>query len=183
MRQALETLAASAPPDRLEPVDREWLTGGYEIERDPEPFLSTGMCSRRWPEASPPVLRDAAETAPVGGDALLHLDVRSDNICLTERGAVLVDWNLACIGNPEPDVAAGCQSLRLEGGARTGRRSSPAEAAAVLAGFFGSRVGLPPPPTAPQVREIQRQLEIALARAARELDLSIDRWARPTSCR
>lgn len=177
VRQALETLAVSAPPGWLEPVDREWLTGGWaEIERDPGPFLSTGMCSRRWLDASLPALRQAAENAPVDGDALLHLDVRSDNVCLTERGAVLVDWNLACIGNPELDVAAWLPSLRLEGGPEP-EEILPGNGgfAAVLAGFFGSRVGLPPPPTAPQVREIQRgQLEIALAWAARELDLRFD---------
>jgi hypothetical protein len=177
VRQALETLAASAPPEWLEPVDREWLTGGWaEIERDPEPFLSTGMCSRTWLEASLPVLRKAAESAPIDGDALLHLDVRSDNICLTERGAVLVDWNQACIGNPELDVAAWLPSLRLEGGPEPEEiLAGGGGFAAVLAGFFGSRVGLPPPPTAPQVREIQRaQLEVALAWAARELDLRFD---------
>jgi hypothetical protein len=177
VRQALETLAASAPPEWLEPVDREWLTGGWaEIERDPEPFLSTGMCSRTWLEASLPVLRKAAESAPIDGAALLHLDVRSDNICLTERGAVLVDWNQACIGNPELDVAAWLPSLRLEGGPEPEEiLAGGGGFAAVLAGFFGSRVGLPPPPTAPQVREIQRaQLEVALAWAARELDLRFD---------
>jgi hypothetical protein len=177
VRQTLRGVAGSTPPEWLEPVDREWLTGGWaEIERDPEPFLSTGMCSREWLEASLPVLREAAETAPVAGDALLHLDVRSDNICLTERGAVVVDWNQACIGNPELDVAAWLPSLGLEGG------PEPEEVlpggggfAAVLAGFFGSRVGLPPPTTAPQVREIQRaQLEVALAWASRELDLRFD---------
>jgi hypothetical protein len=177
VRQALETLASSAPPEWLEPVDREWLTGGWaEMERDPEPFLSTGMCSREWLEASLPVLREAAESAPVDGDALLHLDVRSDNICLTERGAVLVDWNQACTGNPELDVAAWLPSLRLEGGPEPEEiLAGGGGFAAVLAGFFGSRVGLPPPPTAPQVREIQRaQLEVALAWAARELELRLD---------
>jgi hypothetical protein len=178
VRKALEDLAASEPPQWIEPVDRQWLTGGWaEIERDPEPFLATGLCSGDWLEASLPVLRDAAESAPVEGDALLHLDVRSDNICLTERGAVLVDWNQACVGNPELDVAAWLPSLRLEGG------PDPEEIltgggglAAVLAGFFASRVGLPPPPTAPQVRKIQRvQLEAALAWASRELDLRFDR--------
>jgi Phosphotransferase enzyme family len=177
VRQTLRGVASSTPPEWLEPVATDWLRGGWAgIERDPEPFLSTGMCSRDWLEASLPVLREAAETAPVDGDALLHLDVRSDNICLTERGAVLVDWNQACIGNPELDVAAWLPSLRLEGG------PEPEEIlpggggfAAVLAGFFGSRVGLPPPPTAPQVREIQRaQLEVALAWASRELDLRFD---------
>ncbi len=40
----------------------------------------------------------------------------------------------------------------------------------MLAGFFGSRAGLPPPPTAPTVRGFQRaQLEVSLAWAEREL--------------
>jgi hypothetical protein len=177
VRQTLRGVASSTPPEWLEPVAADWLRGGWaEIERDPEPFLSTGMSSREWLEASLPVLREAAETAPVDGDALLHLDVRSDNICLTERGAVLVDWNQACIGNPELDVAAWLPSLRLEGGPEP-EEILPGRGgfASVLAGFFGSRVGLPPPPTAPQVREIQRvQLEVALDWASRELDLRFD---------
>jgi hypothetical protein len=45
--------------------------------------------------------------------------------------------------------------------------------AALIAGFFASRAGLPPPPTAPTVREFQRrQAEVALPWAARELGLS-----------
>ena len=178
VRTTLDAVVASAPPEWVEPVDREWLAGGWaEIERDPEPFLATGMRSREWLEASLPVLREAAESAAVEGDALLHLDVRSDNICLTERGAVLVDWNLACLGNPELDVAAWLPSLRLEGGPEPEEILTDGGGfAAVLAGFFASRVGLPPPPTAPKVREIQwAQLEVALAWASRELDLRCER--------
>jgi hypothetical protein len=178
VRQALEDVAASEPPEHVEPVDAAWLLGGWaEIERDPEPFLATGMCSREWLKTALPVLREAAETAPIEGDALLHLDVRSDNICLTERGAVLVDWNQACVGNPELDVAAWLPSLRLEGGPEPEEiLTGGGGLAAMVAGFFGSRVGLPPPPTAPQVRKIQRaQLEVALAWSSRELELRLDR--------
>jgi hypothetical protein len=178
VRQALEDVAASEPSEHVEPVDAAWLRGGWaEIERDPEPFLATGMCSREWLKTALPVLREAAETAPIEGDALLHLDVRSDNICLTERGAVLVDWNQACVGNPELDVAAWLPSLRLEGGPEPEEiLTGGGGLAAVLAGFFGSRVGLPPPPTAPLVRQIQRaQLEVALAWSSRELELRLDR--------
>ncbi len=178
VRQTLEAVAASEPPEWLEPVDREWLIGGWaEIERDPEPFLSTDMCSREWLAAALPLLREAAETAPIDGDALLHLDVRSDNLCLTKRGAVLVDWNQACVGNPELDIAAWLPSLRLEGGPEPEEiLTGGGGFAAALAGLWGSRVGLPPPPTAPQVREAQRaQLEVALAWASRELDLRLDR--------
>jgi hypothetical protein len=44
--------------------------------------------------------------------------------------------------------------------------------AALTAGYFAARVGLPAPPTAPAVRDVQRrQLEVALPWAARELGL------------
>jgi hypothetical protein len=44
--------------------------------------------------------------------------------------------------------------------------------AALVAGFFASRAGLPPPETAPRVREFQRrQGEVGRAWAARELGL------------
>jgi hypothetical protein len=178
VRTTLDAVAASEPPEGLQPVDRNRLVGGWaEIERDPQPFLAARMRSNEWLKASLPVLREAAESALVDGDALLHLDIRSDNICLTERGAVLVDWNQACIGNPELDVAVWLPSLRLEGGPEPEEILTDGGGfAAMLAGFFGSRVGLPPPPTAPHVREIQRaQLEDALAWASRELDLRLDR--------
>ena len=177
VRETLAAVAATEPPQGLDPVDSEWLLGGWaEIERDPEPFLSVGVCQPEWLDSALPVLRRAAETAPVAGEALVHLDVRSDNLCLVERGAVLVDWNLACLANPDLDVAAWLPSLHLEGGPEPEALLPNAGGfATALAGFFGSRAGLPPPPTAPQVREIQRaQLEVALGWAARELELRLE---------
>jgi hypothetical protein len=178
---ARETLAAvwSTPaPEWLPPVtrDRAFLRGWAEIEDDPRPFLSLGLCSPDWLDQSLPVLRDAAEAAPVEGDALIHFDVRSDNICFAGRGAVLVDWNLAMRGNPDLDLAAWLPSLHLEGGPAPEELLPDAGGhAAVLAGFFGARAGLPPPRTAPEVRKIQRaQLEVALAWACRELELRFD---------
>jgi hypothetical protein len=176
VRRSLREVWATQPPDWVPPVtaERERLFGGWrEIERDPAPFLSLRLCSREWLEAALPVLSAAAESAPVEGDALLHLDVRSDNICLTDRGAVLIDWNLVHRGNPDVDLAAWASSLYLEGGPAPELLLPEAgELAAALAGFFGARAGLPPPPTAPKVREVQRaQLEVALAWACRELGL------------
>jgi hypothetical protein len=47
--------------------------------------------------------------------------------------------------------------------------------AAVLAGFFASRAGLPPPPTAPGVRAFQfAQARVAIPWALRELGLRSD---------
>jgi hypothetical protein len=178
VRATLEAVWSTPPPEWLPPVadERDRLVGGWaEIEADPQPFLSLGLCTAEWLERALPVLHHAAVTAPIEGDVLIHLDVRSDNIALTDRGAVLVDWNFACLANPDLDLAAWLPSLRLEGGPEPEALLSDAGGfAAVLAGFWGARAGLPPPPTAPQVREVQRaQLEVALGWAARELEL---RW-------
>jgi hypothetical protein len=176
VRESLRQVAATPVPDGLGAIEerREWLCGGWaEIERDPSPFLSLEVCSSQWLSDSLPTLREAAESAPIGGDTIIHLDVRSDNICLTDRSAVLVDWNHACRANPQLDLACWLPSLQDEGG-------PPPEAllpgggafAALLAGFFGSRAGLPAPPTAPAVRAVQlAQLRVALPWAARELGL------------
>jgi Phosphotransferase enzyme family len=176
VRETLAAVASAPLPDVVPPVgvhrDR-LVTGWGEIGSDPEPFLSLGVCSPAWLTHALPTLREASESAPIGGDSLLHLDVRSDNLCIAERGAVLVDWNHACVGNPDLDVAAWLPSLRLEGGPEP-EAILPGAAgfAALLAGFFGSRAGLPAPPTAPHVRPFQRaQLRVSLSWAARELDL------------
>ena len=74
--RALSELAASEPPAGLEPVPRDDLAYEWSVvERDPEPFLATGFCTRKWLEEHLPVLRDAAERAPFEGVDLLHLDV------------------------------------------------------------------------------------------------------------
>lgn len=173
---SLAAIWATPPPEWLPSIteEAEWLLGGWaEIERDPEPFLSAGLCSREWLDAALPALREAAENAPIEGDALIHVDVRSDNICIAERGAVLIDWNHAHIANPDLDLAAWLPSLAAEGGPQPEELLPNAGGlAAALAGFFCSRLGLPPPPTAPRVREIQlTQSRVALPWAARVLDL------------
>jgi hypothetical protein len=176
VREALAELWSTPAPEWVPPIteEREWLLGGWAtIEADPQPFLSLDLGSRGWLDDALAVLRRAAESAPIEGDSLLHLDVRSDNLCLSDRGAVLVDWNLVHVGNPDLDLAAWAPSLLLEGcpSPEDLLPNAPGLAAA-LAGFFASRAGLPPPPTAPKVRQIQRaQLEVALPWACRELNL------------
>lgn len=176
VRRALAELWATPAPEFVASVERErdTLLGGWaQIEADPRPFLSLGLCSAAWLDDTLPTLRDAAERAPIVGDALLHLDVRSDNLCLTQRGAVLVDWNLVHVGNPDLDLAAWAPSLHLEGGPPPEVTLPDApELAAAIAAFFAARAGLPPPPTAPEVRGFQlAQARIALPWACRELGL------------
>jgi Phosphotransferase enzyme family len=175
VRAALDELAGTPPPEGLGSLEelREMLAGWPEVERDPLPFLRLGLCTPAWLEASLPDLRAAEETCVLAGDAFLHFDVRSDNLCLRAQRAILVDWNWAVRGNPVMDVAAWLPSLEAEGGpAPEAILPGKPEAAALIAGFFAARAGVPPPRTAPGVREVQlAQLRSALPWAARELGL------------
>ena len=95
-----------------------------------------------WIEAHLATLTDAAHSAVIEGDALLHMDVRSDNLCLRKGRALLVDWNFACTGNPRFDLAAWLPSLHAEGGPAPEEVVPPAEDmaafASVLAGYFAA---------------------------------------------
>jgi aminoglycoside phosphotransferase (APT) family kinase protein len=175
VRDALDELHATPPPEGLPPIatEREWLNGWELVAEDAQPLLSTGLCSPPWLEAALPRMLETGRTCALEGEAFLHLDVRSDNLCLLEGRAVLVDWNLAHVGNPLLDIVGWLPSLKLEGGPDPWELVPDSQGfAALLAGFFASRAGLPPPLTAPRVRDFQRrQAEIALPWAARELGL------------
>jgi hypothetical protein len=175
VRSTLQAVAASPAPPNTPPV-REMMLGfeGWSaVEADPAPFLSTGIRSPDWLERNVATLRAAAAAAPIEGDELLHLDVRSDNMCFRDGGVVLVDWNWCCLGRADFDVAAWLPSLALEGGPQPWEVLPGASGyAALLAGVWAPVVGLPPPATAPTVREGQaRQLAVALAWCEHELGL------------
>jgi aminoglycoside phosphotransferase (APT) family kinase protein len=148
--------------------------GWHRVLTDPTEFLSTGLRDRPWLEHNGPLLREAAAEAPLSGSALLHLDVRSDNICIRGESALLFDWNLACFGNPQCDVAFWLPSLEVEEGPSPEEvmPDCPPELASYVAGFFASRAGQPEISHAPMVRTVQRrQLQTALPWAARVLGL------------
>jgi hypothetical protein len=176
---ALEAVAATPPPAGVPALEerRDSLNGWELVAEDPEPLLSTGLCSRKWLDSALPALREAAAGCDLGGDALVHFDVRSDNLCVHDGRVLLVDWNLACVGNPLVDVVCWLPSLRVEGGPQPWAiLPDSGGLAALLAGYFASHAGLPAPPTAPRVRPFQlAQAEVALPWAARELGLSFPR--------
>jgi thiamine kinase-like enzyme len=175
VRTALAAVAGSRPPPNTPPV-RDMLDGfgaWKAVRADPGPFLATGIRSREWLDRALPILRPAADDAQVDGHDLMHVDVRSDNLCFRQGTAILVDWNWCAIGRAEFDLAAWLPSLSFEGGPKPWEVLPDAgEYAALLAGIWAGVVGLPPPATAPTVRIQQRhQLEVALEWCEREFSL------------
>jgi hypothetical protein len=178
--ETLDALHRSAPRLDLPTAgERQFgLDSWPDVREDPEPFLSVGICSRAWLEANLDALAAASAAATIAGGDVLHFDVRSDNLCLRDGRALLVDWNHACVGNALVDTAAWLPSLAFEGGPPP-EAILPAETpglpeiAALLAGYFSARAGLPPIPQAPHARRLQReQAATALPWAARLLGLS-----------
>jgi hypothetical protein len=171
---ALEELADATPPPNTHSF-REEFAEFFDrwriVEADPSPFLSVGLRDDAWLERALPEILAAADSAPVAGDRLCHVDVRSDNLCFRDGRAVLVDWNWASLANPAVDIAGWVPSLRVEGGPPPWEVLPDAgPLAALIAGVWAAVAGLPPPETAPLVREMQRrQLAVALEWVDREL--------------
>jgi hypothetical protein len=176
VRAALDEVHATAPYDGLPSADDDHLglrEGWNEVAADPAPFLALGLCSADWLGRHLRPLDESARAAPLGGDALLHLDVRSDNVCLRRGAALFVDWNWVSVGNPDVDLAAWLPSLHAEGGPAPDEVApGHGELAAALAGFMCSHAARPPIPAAPGVRRVQlEQARAALPWACRELGL------------
>jgi len=148
-------------------------SGWADVAADPAAFLGLGLASGDWLEGALPQLLAREKMARTRGDSVIHFDVRSDNLCLSDRGVVLIDWNLACLGNGDLDLGFWLPSLESEGGPppETLLPDRP-DIAAWVSGFFAARAGLPLIPDAPHVRSVQRkQLVPALSWAARALGL------------
>ena len=151
------------------PAKGQW----EEVAKNPEPFLGLGLASNEWLDETLPILIAREEQCSLQGQALCHFDIRSDNLCITPNGAKIVDWNLACRGNPKLDLGFWLPSLEHEGGPQPEAILPNApEVAAWVAGFFAARAGLPEIPDAPFVRRVQKeQLSTALPWAIRALGL------------
>jgi hypothetical protein len=114
-------------------------------------------------------------TASYDGDCLLHMDLRSDNLCVLDDGRVVfVDWNGACRGEAGIDETAWAPSLTLEVGTPPWELVPDAAAhhVAFITGYFAQRAPLPAIPDAPFVRPFQlAQLRVSLPWFARLLGL------------
>lgn len=174
---AFDATHHTPPPPGTPPLSASVVSnqGWALVEADPAPFLALDLVSPAWLRTALPTLRAAEHAMVWEGDAFLHLDVRSGNVCFRDGRAVLVDWNFACVGNPAFDVGCWLPSLHAEGGPPPEAILPRApEVAAVLAGYFAARAGLPPPRPGSRVRDVQRQqLSTALPWACRALGLAV----------
>jgi Phosphotransferase enzyme family len=169
---ALEELHRCPTWLRLPRLEDEYPSSGgwQEVAADPGPFLSVGLASSDWLDTNLDLLRSASDRAARSGEAVVHGDIRSDNLCLLDGRARIVDWNWASVGNPDADITFWFPSLVLEGGAPPFEPSP--ELMAWVSGFFASYAGLPQIPNAPGVRAIQlAQLRIALPWTCRLLQI------------
>jgi hypothetical protein len=142
------------------------------VKQQPDDFLALGLSSRSWLENALPVLSAASVAAPFDGNDVVHFDVRSDNICFLGDRCILIDWNFACRGNGDVNIATWLPSLEAEGGPRPESiLPDGGEFAAWMSGYWAWRAGQPPRPSG--VRDLQlEQLLSALPWAIRELGLA-----------
>jgi aminoglycoside phosphotransferase (APT) family kinase protein len=81
------------------------------------PLLRSSLrASMQQMESLPPSLKSGvlrlAETLP-DGDALCHLDFHPDQVLMTAKGPVIIDWLTAHQGHPLADVARTCVLLQV----------------------------------------------------------------------
>ena len=169
VRSTLEEVARTRPPvwaEDIEERERTHLSGWLRVRDDPDPFLSLGFCDERWLRKCLPALIESAESAQLGGGALVHFDVRSDNLCFVNddvhRRVMLVDWNGCGRGNPLLDIMSWLPSLHSEGGPAPWEVVEESEGfAALLSGYWAAQAGLPPTGSTGA-----RQLQLACLRSA-----------------
>jgi hypothetical protein len=151
--------------------DRE--AGWPTVAADPTAFLALGYVSAAWLDRTLPALIAAERSCHLAGEALTHLDLRSDNLCITAEGVKFIDWAEACRSAADIDLGFFLPSLAHEGGPLPDTiQPGRADIAALVSGFFAARAGLPDIPLSPFVRRVQReQLGAALPWAIRALGL------------
>lgn len=175
---ALDALAGSTPrsPHGLLPVTRtlaDVMTGWASLAGAPREYLhgaaAAGGDLGAWTLAHLDELVDLESrwAAAAAGDALVHGDLRADNVILDASTCWLVDWPHAALGAPWLDLALMLPSVAMQGGGdpdvifRSQRvaagvgddRLRPVLAA--VAGYFAHGALQPAPQGIPNLRRFQ----------------------------
>lgn len=143
----------------------EFFTIGWwrQIERERPPGLDDWSAHN----LAPLIAIEADAAAGVVGTTLLHLDLRADNLLVTDDRVLVVDWPHARIGPAWLDIAFFAPSVTMQGGpapeqlfarhpaAADADPDAVTSAVAAIAGFFTRQSLQPPPPGLPTVRAFQ----------------------------
>lgn len=131
-----------------------------------------------WLLARIETLAALADTWPQvsAGTALVHHDLRADNMVRAGGRLLAVDWPYASVGAPWLDLVGMMPSVALEGGGEpeevftahpVGAAADPEAVTAVVAAFTGYFLHAalqPPPPGIPHLRAFQRDQGLVCAR-------------------
>ncbi len=156
------------PADVVGRTDEEW--GLHQIKKWPR--VRDGFRHRidDWTCRHLDRLVELEASSPTActGETLLQVDMRADNMILTDSGVVIVDWPQATVGAAWIDAAAMAPSVALQGGpppedflrrfpdARLAKPDSINAFIAMMAGYFTFQGLQPDPPGLPTVRAFQR---------------------------
>lgn len=153
------TPAPAGLPGIVDRIGRQF-TGWRTLAADPPPDLGP------WERRHLPRLAslEASWAAYATGDALLHLDLRADNLLLGADGAVhIVDWAHPCAGAAWVDLALLLLEVDLPApdldGILDSAGAPPAGVDALVCAFAGllaEHSRRPAPPNLPTIREYQR---------------------------
>jgi phosphotransferase family enzyme len=183
----LESFTDDAADITWERVEEE--TGGFG--RLAELACDHASNAHAWLRAAQPQLARVASLvgAIPGPYALIHGDVRSDNLRVVNGHLRLFDWPFAQRGLPEFDLVEFAQSVTVDGGPEPERmvdwyrdrlavRDDALDASVCwLAAFFAHFAWQPDIPELPRLRRFQRQqLAVTLRWAARRLALPTPAW-------
>jgi aminoglycoside phosphotransferase (APT) family kinase protein len=100
--------AATVPAFRFNP--RGWARMGEagSVSRIDDPYIRDHLAAMIELESRAP--------AACVGDTLLHLDIRADNVMLTDRGPIFIDWSHPQIGAAWVDLLLFLPSVAMQGG-------------------------------------------------------------------
>jgi hypothetical protein len=114
---AVQAMSNTKPASALSLLGSEAPTRYWPaLIENPVEFLRLGLCDAAWLEEHGDNLMESESALSRSGDALVHGDVRSDNICLLPDRVVFVDWSNSGRGHPDTDLAELLPTLHLEGG-------------------------------------------------------------------
>ncbi len=173
--EALDAMVATAMPASLDFLKTYAEASAIDFRGWERLSAEPGQDLDPWAVAHLPTLAELAASAPAAthGEALVHDDVRADNLLLTDGRVLIVDWPHATRGAPWIDTVQLLVNAHLLGGhnpermlarSRVGAEADPASVTAylaALAGYFFDGARRPAPKGLPSLREFQRVQGIA----------------------